>query len=179
MCFSKGRILWRFVTKICLIKRSTEVIRTRWQNYLQDSRGAFRTFVRFALVWVCRFPLRLGVWEGLRLVIVALPGLFSYPFSNIKKYCVLTLGWIKTFCICFNIVLKQNVYVFFVDLMVSWETSEADRRNAYSWNCITIFTLSNGKPLFLTILLLKFEIGKSSFLYLSKCLSIAGWKENN
>ena len=40
---------------------------------------AFRTFVRFVLVWICRFPLPLGVWEGLRFVIVALPGLFSYP----------------------------------------------------------------------------------------------------
>ena len=38
MCFSKGGILWRFVMKICLIKRSTEVIRTQWQNILQDSR---------------------------------------------------------------------------------------------------------------------------------------------
>ena len=43
-------------------------------------RGAFRTFVRFVLVWICRFPLPLGVWEGLRFVIVALPGLFSYLF---------------------------------------------------------------------------------------------------
>ena len=41
--------------------------------------GAFRTFVRFVLVWICRFPLPLGVWEGLRSVIVAL-GLFSYLF---------------------------------------------------------------------------------------------------
>ena len=40
--------------------------------------SAFRTFVRFALVWFCLFPLPLGVWEGLRFVIVALPGLFSY-----------------------------------------------------------------------------------------------------
>ena len=35
-------------------------------------------FVRFVLVWICRFPLPLGVWEGLRFVIVALPELFSY-----------------------------------------------------------------------------------------------------
>ena len=41
--------------------------------------SAFRTFVRFVLVWICRF-LPLGVWEGLRFVIVALPGLFSYLF---------------------------------------------------------------------------------------------------
>ena len=40
--------------------------------------SAFRTFVRFVLVWICRFPLPLGAWEGLRFVIVALPGLFSY-----------------------------------------------------------------------------------------------------
>ena len=42
--------------------------------------SAFRTFYRFALVWFCPFPLPLGVWEGLRFVIVALPGLFSYLF---------------------------------------------------------------------------------------------------
>ena len=42
--------------------------------------SAFRTFVRFVLVWICRFPLPLGVWEGLRFVIVALPGLFVLPF---------------------------------------------------------------------------------------------------
>ena len=44
------------------------------------SLGAFRTFVRLALVWFCLFPLPLDVWEGLRLVIVALAEIFSYPF---------------------------------------------------------------------------------------------------
>ena len=42
--------------------------------------SAFRTFVRFMLVWICRFPLPFGVWEGLRFVIEALSGLFSYLF---------------------------------------------------------------------------------------------------
>ena len=42
--------------------------------------SAFRTFVRFVLVWICRFPLNLHVWEGLRFVIAALPGLFSHLF---------------------------------------------------------------------------------------------------
>ena len=37
--------------------------------------SAFRTFVL-----ICRFPLPLGVWEGLRFVIVALPEFFSYLF---------------------------------------------------------------------------------------------------
>ena len=45
---------------------------------------AFRTFVRFALVWFCLFPLPLGVWEGLQLVIVAIPGLFSDHFCTGK-----------------------------------------------------------------------------------------------
>ena len=44
--------------------------------------SAFRTFVRFVLVWICLFPLPLGVWEGLRFVIVAIPGLFSYLFLH-------------------------------------------------------------------------------------------------
>ena len=35
MCFSKGG---RFVIKICLIKRITEVIRTQCQNFLHESR---------------------------------------------------------------------------------------------------------------------------------------------
>ena len=47
--------------------------------------SAFRTFVRFALVWFCLFPLPLGVWKRLRFVIVALPGLFSYFFSIINN----------------------------------------------------------------------------------------------
>ena len=49
--------------------------------------SAVRTFVRFVLVWICRFPLPLGVWEGLRFVIVALPGLFSYLFL-ICRVCI-------------------------------------------------------------------------------------------
>ena len=53
---------------------------------LEEERAnlsAFRTFVRFVLVKICRFSLPLGgVWERLRFVIVALPGLFSYLFRN-------------------------------------------------------------------------------------------------
>ena len=46
------------------------------------SLGAFRTFVWFAIVWFCLFPLPLGVWKGLRFVIVTLPGLISYLFFS-------------------------------------------------------------------------------------------------
>ena len=48
--------------------------------------GTLRTFVRFAVVWFCLFFLPLGVWKGLWFVIVALPGLFSYPlFCKIRN----------------------------------------------------------------------------------------------
>ena len=49
--------------------------------------SAIRMFVRFALNSFCLFPLPLGVWERLRLVNVALPGLFSYLFEIIMAHC--------------------------------------------------------------------------------------------
>ena len=52
--------------------------------------SAFRTFVRFVLVWICRFSLPLGVWEELRFVIVALPGLFSYLFLFYESICFMS-----------------------------------------------------------------------------------------
>ena len=45
-----------------------------------------RTFVRFALVLFCLCTLPLGVWEGLQLVIVALPRLSLTFFI---KVCVM------------------------------------------------------------------------------------------
>ena len=53
---------------------------------LQKGQRCFKTtphpsrFVRIVIVWICRFSLPLGVWEGLRFVIVALPVLFSSLF---------------------------------------------------------------------------------------------------
>ena len=52
-------------------------------NSLGEDRvnlSAFRAFVRFALDWFCLFPHPLGVWVGLRFVIVALPGLYLIFF---------------------------------------------------------------------------------------------------
>ena len=67
--------------------------------------SAFRTFVRFVLVWICRFPLPLGVWKGLRFVIVALPGLFFLPFFSLPFWekvansaCKLFILWLL-YCI--------------------------------------------------------------------------------
>ena len=61
--------------------------------------SAFHTFVRFVLVWICLFSLPLGVWEGLRFVIVALPGLFSYLFFYLVSE--------------FFALIKINILVFF------------------------------------------------------------------
>ena len=46
--------------------------------------SAFHIFDRFVLVWICRVCLPLDAWEGLRFLIVALPGLFSYLFCISK-----------------------------------------------------------------------------------------------
>ena len=58
---------------------------------LGDERAnlsAFRTSVRFALVWFCLFPLHLGVWEELRLEIysVRLKTLLQQGISEPEFY---------------------------------------------------------------------------------------------
>ena len=53
--------------------------------------SAFHRFVRFALVWFGLFPLPLSVLEGLRFVIVALPGLFSYLFLRLWHFLGISL----------------------------------------------------------------------------------------
>ena len=62
------------VTDVGILKWST-LLKTIFRNkviYLlgedRANLSAFRTFVRYTLVWFCLFPLLLGVWEGLRLV---------------------------------------------------------------------------------------------------------------
>ena len=47
--------------------------------------SAFRTFVRFVLVWFYRFPLPLGVWKGLRLSLAwpAVVQLLVFIYSGI------------------------------------------------------------------------------------------------
>ena len=69
--------------------------------------SAFRTFVRFVLVWICRFPLPLGVWEGLRFVIVALPGHFSYHifFFFFFFFFFFTISVIASF-LCMYVLVK-------------------------------------------------------------------------
>ena len=49
--------------------------------------SAFRTFVRFVLVWICRFPLSLGVWKKAAVCDCGTPWIFLLPFlsSTIPK----------------------------------------------------------------------------------------------
>ena len=78
----------------------SNAITSLWEK--RTNINAFRTFVLFSLVWFCLFPLPFGVWEGLRLVIVALPGLSFYLFFvrgvcfviNCSSLCLqLRRGW--------------------------------------------------------------------------------------
>ena len=64
--------------------------------------SAFRTFVRFAFVWFFLFPLPLGVWEGLRFVIVALPRFFPYFFFY---------GRLHDFASSYNVTASRLMYV--------------------------------------------------------------------
>ena len=73
--------------------------------------SAFRTFVRFVLVWICRLPLPLGVWEGLRFVIVALPGLLLPFFSDIVCFpCMMC--FICLWTVSYHISLSHSTLTF-------------------------------------------------------------------
>ena len=76
----RGDLLYVFPCHFVLVFFSPFNIAITSLGEERANLSAFRTFVRFVLVCICRFPLPLGVWEGLRCVIVALPGLFSYLF---------------------------------------------------------------------------------------------------
>ena len=72
-----------YVVLFCLVFFSPLSIAITSLREERANLSAFRTFVRFVLVWFCRFRLPLGVWEGLRFLIVALPGLSCYVVFTI------------------------------------------------------------------------------------------------
>ena len=89
--------------------------------------SAFRTSVRFVLFWICRFPLPLGVWEGLRFVIVALPGLFSYLFlsTTSRDYH----GFV--FVLPATSIANKNVVLWYVDLVLSFPDTNILQMNPF------------------------------------------------
>ena len=79
LCFKSCLVLFCS----CFLRPFSNTITSHGEE--RASLNAFRTFLRFALVWFCLFPFPLGVWEGLRLVIVAHPGLLSFYFLDIYR----------------------------------------------------------------------------------------------
>ena len=87
VCSTRRFVVCRSVCYFVLVFFSPFSIAITSLGERRANLSAFRTFVRFVLVWICRFPLPLGIWEELRFVIVALPGLFSYLFF--KTSCLI------------------------------------------------------------------------------------------
>ena len=73
--------------------------------------SAFRMFVWFVLVWFCRFLLPLGVWEGLRFVIVAFPGLsyLCFCFST-RKCSIKTRKWVMPLANSFSRMFFDTIW---------------------------------------------------------------------
>ena len=61
-------------------------------TWFGEKRANLSAFCSFALVWFRLFTLLLGVWERLRLVIVAIPGLFSYLHLD-EETCIALVAY--------------------------------------------------------------------------------------
>ena len=78
-----------------------------------DVLQLFIHFFVYALVWFCLFPLPPHVWEGMCLVIVALPGVFPLPFL---KSIPLNYTWTEDvglllpslWKVCFNLLVQEK-----------------------------------------------------------------------
>ena len=93
----RGDLLYVFPCVILFLCFSVLLVLRLPRMGKRANLSALRTFVRFVLVWICRFPFPLGVWEGLGFVIVALPGLFSYLFFIIWR--------------CYTPSLHKHIYI--------------------------------------------------------------------
>ena len=71
--------------------------------------SAFRTFVRFAHIWFFLFLLPLGIWDRLRLVIVALPGLSFTFFFAISNTSSATLFWWRIVTIPLRLIPEEQL----------------------------------------------------------------------
>ena len=82
------------------------------------------------LVWFCRFSLPLGVMKGLRFVIVALPGLFSYfSFTLFVRLSLLTMTNHNQLCdvlLCVLRWLMRPILALNYLLQIEQERSEEE-----------------------------------------------------
>ena len=88
--------------------------------------SAFHTFVRFVLVWFCLFPLPLGIWVGLRFVIVTLPGLFSYLFYAVCR--IITISLKALYSSKIDILLSKKGLIF-IDILEAYNIVKAYSRH--------------------------------------------------
>ena len=80
VCFTRRFVLCLNLCYFVLVFFSPFSIAITSLGEERANLSAFRTFVRFALVWFCLFSFPLDVLEGLQFMIVAHPGLLSYLF---------------------------------------------------------------------------------------------------
>ena len=73
-----------------------------WRGLGSRKASAFRTFVRFALVWFCLFPLPLDFWKGLRSYFFLLCGLFYEAIYFMSLPCVVLF-------LCFSVLLALRL----------------------------------------------------------------------
>ena len=102
------------------------------------------------LVWICRFPPSLDVWEGLLFVIVALPGLFSYlfftlltvlrrgPGVSLTLLCFVVYS-ARRFVVC--LTLSHFVLVFFSPFSIAITSLGEERANLSVFRTFDRFVL--------------------------------------
>ena len=76
----------------------------------RDNLSAFCTFVRFVLVWICRFPLPHSVCEGLRFVIFCTPWTFLLPFFYSTDRSKAVVPVLVLLFVALWFVLRGNFY---------------------------------------------------------------------
>ena len=98
--------------------------------------SVFWTFVRFVLVWICRVPLPLAVWEWLRFVIVAFPGLFPYLFFTL---CCFVVYSTRVFVLC--LTLCYFLLTFFSPFRVAITSLVEEKTNLSAFRTFVRFVL--------------------------------------
>ena len=157
---------------------------------LREESANLSAFRMFVLVWFCRFPPPLDVWEGLRFVIAALPGLFSYLFWNEKclftseehrKYISSTstiniiYDHVKRFVkpsYAFWIIYLFNLTLNFTDKWQDWQFSPCHRLALMRLPALSL-SLSHENNLILLNLLLYGDY--ESLIRLCRCIADLGF----
>ena len=97
--------------------------------------SAFRTFVRFVLVWICRFPLPLGVWEGLRFG--RIPNIWlakKNVLFSLLMYIIITIyGRVKK--------SVMPLFIFWIIFLLDLELNFIGKLFVFRWELIVLLLL--------------------------------------